>query len=162
MSRIGKWVKWMTMARRLAYVLAAAASFTLAVSGSAGSAVAARATATTEPAGANYPAVPGRLYHVAANSPRNAWAVGLNPRGSLIEHWNGQSWSQSFNGNGFLYGVSAVSARDAWAVGGTNWFSPSRTLIEHWNGSDWTFVPSPSPGGSAYLTAVKATSARNA
>jgi hypothetical protein len=75
---------------------------------------------------------------------------------TLIEHWDGVSWSVVASPNpgtypnGFLYGVDAVSANDVWAVG--FYFlsgptqNPSQTLIEHWDGVNWSVVPSPNYG----------------
>jgi len=36
---------------------------------------------------------PEFLYSVAATSPRDAWAVGTRPGGTVILHWNGRTWS---------------------------------------------------------------------
>jgi hypothetical protein len=95
------------------------------------------------------------LYGVAATSSRNAWAVGSTDSGrTLILRWNGKVWKQVPSPAGSLSGVAAVSAGDAWAVGGK--------LILHWTGTAWKRVPSPSVKGSLYLTAVAATSGRNA
>jgi hypothetical protein len=110
---------------------------------------------------AQYPSVSGRFYHVAATSANDVWAVGLGGAGALISHWNGSSWEDdSFSGN--FQSVSAQSSTDAWAVGGTNWFYPSQTLAYHWNGTTWSQVPTPTPGGSAYLNGVATTSPTNA
>jgi hypothetical protein len=111
---------------------------------------------------------PGGFDAVAAVSPDDVWAVGVNAGDSLVEHWNGRAWAvvtapsagPQFSGTGAdLYGVAAVSARDVWAVGGTN---DDRTWIIHWNGTAWTRVPSPSPAGSPQLTGVAVATARSA
>lgn len=121
----------------------------------------ASAASTGSPAA--YPTFSGRLYGVAASSASNVWAAGLTPDSSLIVHWNGTAWTQSFASSlGYFLGVGTDSRTDAWAVGGTNWFSPSGTLIEHWNGKTWTHVPSPSPGEGGYLNAVTAVSRTDA
>ncbi len=98
------------------------------------------------------------LTEVAANSSTDVWAVGIYyiyPGGvdqTLIEHWNGSSWSvvPSINvgtGGNDLDGVAAVSSNDVWAVG--HYVDPKTneylTLTEHWNGSAWSVVPSPNP-----------------
>src|SRR5207253_3187946 len=95
---------------------------------------------------------------VAAVSKSDVWAVGLHysnngsfPSRTLIEHWNGTSWSivPSPNPGKFsqLYKLAAVSANDIWAVGRFNTGnSILQTLIEHWNGTSWSVVKSPSPG----------------
>jgi hypothetical protein len=107
------------------------------------------------------------LFGVAALSRSNVWAVWYYFTGSqeqtLIEHWNGKTWtvvkSPNVGGRAVtndLSGVAAVSARDVWAVG---YHNPSRTVIEHWNGTKWTVVPSPTPGSGGNLNAVAMTSA---
>jgi hypothetical protein len=139
-------------------ICALAVGLALAVPGEAAVAVATRPASS----GSAYATFPGRLYSVAAVSARDVWAVGLNPTGSLIVHWDGTAWSQSLSGNGFLGGVADSSAGDVWAVGGTNWFSPTQPLAEHWDGSSWTQVPVPNPAGGGYLNGVAATSSKNA
>src|SRR5205085_4784015 len=102
--------------------------------------------------------VPGRnpsasddeLTGVSAVSPSNVWAVGYsNTRTgdkTLIEHWNGTSWSKVKSPNvtseSSLAAVSALSSTDAWAVGSSG-VSSVKTLVEHWNGTTWSRVPSP-------------------
>ena len=100
---------------------------------------------------------------VAIVSASDAWAVGFSPhpsgtplylRQTLIEHWNGNSWSivPSPNPDGKTYvvlnGVDAVSASDVWAVGhsGDPSSIPLQTLTMHWDSTRWSIVPSPSPG----------------
>lgn len=95
------------------------------------------------------PGLSSILSAVSATGASDVWAVGRtrNPgffTGTLIEHWNGNSWSQviGFGGNGpdhALYGVAAVSPGDAWAVGD----SGGLALIGRWNGSSWSAFPSP-------------------
>jgi hypothetical protein len=104
------------------------------------------------------------LMGVTAVSTTKAWAVGNYYNGStnaydtLIEKWNGTSWSQSTSpnpnpaGENRLNAVSASSATDIWAVGtlcatvsGTCAFKDESTLIVHWNGTHWTRVKSPNP-----------------
>jgi hypothetical protein len=110
----------------------------------------------------------------------DAWAVGYsatNPpeqsfRRTLIEHWDGDSWSVIPSPNptpplsggpvsNELYGVDAVSANDVWAVGTSADFGAGRTLIVHWNGTQWSVVPSPSPGLFGWLRSVSAVSAND-
>jgi len=154
--------------------LAASAAVTLAVTGLAGPAQAAPSrlsplfiTRTAARPGvlkpALGPAIPGRLYSVAATSARDVWAVGLTSGPPLLLHWNGSSWLQYLiSPNLYFNGVAAVSPRDAWAVGGTNWGEPTATVAYHWNGKAWRQVPTPTPTGSASFNGVAATSARNA
>jgi hypothetical protein len=120
------------------------------------------------------------LNAVAAVSANDVWAVGFSPdpsgtplyiHRSLIEHWNGTSWSvvPSPNPAGKpdvqLNGVAAISANDVWAVGhsGDPSFVPLQTLTEHWNGTSWSIIPSPSPGtyNGNDLTAVTAISSND-
>jgi hypothetical protein len=96
------------------------------------------------PSGAELDSVSG----VASN---DVWAVGIkNESGkdfgtSLIEHWNGTSWSEVaspvLKNGGYLSGVAAVSSNDVWAVGAE--FGSTPGLVEHWNGTSWSTVSSP-------------------
>lgn len=95
------------------------------------------------------------------------WAVGiacspytdciLNGTGTfqtMIEHWNGSTWSVVASPNYGTYqtrlnSVSGTSANDVWAVGGHCTDSDcngNQSLTEHWNGRAWSIVPSPNPG----------------
>jgi hypothetical protein len=115
------------------------------------------------------------LRAVSAVSASDAWAAGYDASGtgvkSLIEHWDGTSWSIVSNPNpvpngNFLNGLAARTSSDAWAVG---YYFPtaapdrSKTLIEHWNGTRWRIIPSPNPGfktsGYDVLNGVSAVSA---
>jgi hypothetical protein len=119
-----------------------------------------------------------QLRAVTVISSNNVWAVGFSPhpsgtplyiRQTLIEHWNGTSWTviSSPNPTGDTYvelnGVAAISANDIWAVGhsGDPSSIPLETLTEHWNGTSWSIVPSPNPGtyNGNVLTAVSGVSA---
>src|SRR5947207_1428683 len=125
---------------------------------------------------ANPGSIYNTLYGVTAISATNVWAVGyyVNTTGvtqTLIEHWNGTSWSvvkspSPATGNNELFSVSAASASSIWTVGFlTNNSSQTpidQTLIEHWNGSHWSVVKSPNPGSSSnYLNGVTAVSTRD-
>ena len=91
------------------------------------------------------------LRGVSGSAPDDVWAVGekTNPAndGTLIEHWNGTSWTAAAPATGEAAGsglaaVSADSPSDAWAVGsfgGVN-AGAQGALIEHWNGSSWSVV----------------------
>jgi len=83
------------------------------------------------------------LYGVDAVAPDDVWAVGGTdqsgePYHSLVEHWDGTSWSIVFPASfpGVLYGVVALAPDNVWAVGTEDY--PGRGLIEHWNGTTWT------------------------
>jgi hypothetical protein len=57
------------------------------------------------------------LEDVDALSPTDAWAVGWNPSGSLIEHWDGRKWTILRSPPAVLRAVRAVSRNDVWATG---------------------------------------------
>jgi hypothetical protein len=72
------------------------------------------------------------LSGVAVISARNAWAVGFyaasnsDPAHTLVEHWNGTTWTHVKSPNlqgsvsqqpNYLFGVAATSATNVWAVG---------------------------------------------
>lgn len=110
------------------------------------------------------------LFGVAALSPTNVWAVGwytqqvnsTRPEKTLIEHWDGTSWSIVSSPNigpntqyqsNQLWGITAVSANDIWAFG--SYFAASgsgeqSTLVEHWNGTNWSIVASPNPVNGSF------------
>jgi hypothetical protein len=101
------------------------------------------------------------LIGVAALSPSDAWAVGVqhDSGGALAAHWDGSSWSEvptpvSATKHRTLYSVSMLSGSDVWAVGAQT----SGTLVEHWDGTRWWVVTS---HGTAKLTSVQAVSAKN-
>jgi hypothetical protein len=115
------------------------------------------------------------LTGVTAVAANNVWAVGYTittdgsnqPNRTLIEHWNGSSWSivasPTVASNDTLTGVAARSATDIWAVGFRQDRSGAipidRTLTEHWNGSAWSVVASPNVGSNDnLLNGVAATS----
>lgn len=121
------------------------------------------------------PGAPGsqvdQLSGVAALSTTDAWAVGdyLSASGggyqTLIEHWDGTTWSvvpspNGATGDNFLNGVAAISSSDVWAVGAYYTSGqPDQTLVEHWDGTAWSVVPSPNTGGgNNWLSSVAATS----
>ncbi|HEX3272635.1 MAG TPA: hypothetical protein VHR15_18460 [Ktedonobacterales bacterium] len=85
------------------------------------------------------------LRAVAGSGTNDVWAVGSAFDGkttqqSLVEHWDGSSWSLSSApsvntyGDGSLYGVAAITPRDAWMVG---------AYIAHWDGSAWKVTSQP-------------------
>ncbi len=109
---------------------------------------------------------------IDAISPTNVWAAGDSgdnvgeggtPASTVIEHYNGTSWSvvpsPSPGTSPTLTGVSASSAGSVWAAG---YDTPSgattpQTLTLNWNGSAWSTVASPDAGSSSLLTSVSAT-----
>ncbi len=108
------------------------------------------------------------LFSVAAVSTSDVWAVGFTASSSssettLIEHWNGSTWSVVKSPspgkspvNDVLSGVTAISANNVWAVGSSS--TQSQTLTEHWNGSQWSVVKSPNPGSGGVFEGVSAVS----
>jgi plastocyanin len=100
------------------------------------------------------------LLGVMVVSANDIWAVGhyYAPAGgayrTLIEHWNGASWSLVSSPNtgsddNFLWGgMGAIAASDIWAVGSYGTNGSRRTLVLHWNGTTWSTVPSPNVGTS--------------
>lgn len=93
----------------------------------------------------------GPFRAIAATSGRDVWAVGNRDssghRSPLIEHWNGQRWSEALLedpglSGGYLSGVVALSPRNVWVVGTLINYSRG-TLVEHWDGRQWSVVHSP-------------------
>jgi hypothetical protein len=81
---------------------------------------------------------------------------------TLIESWNGATWSivPSVNqpaASNSLFGVSCVSASACTGVGNyaKTPAGTAKTLIESWNGTKWSIVPSPNkPATNNVLNAV--------
>jgi hypothetical protein len=113
-------------------------------------------------------------------SPGNAWAVGTSFGGgvgataagrTLIEHWNGTSWSIVPSPNpaagvpgdaDVLTAISGTGPGDLWAAGWDNNGVTISLLFEHWNGSTWTAATSPTPLKSAqFANAITAISPDN-
>jgi hypothetical protein len=91
------------------------------------------------------------LYGVTCASTANCWSVGFSygtgNDQTLVEHWDGNTWSivssPNAAGNSQLYSITCASASDCWAVGDDydpNYVLINRSLIEHWNGSSWSVV----------------------
>ena len=110
---------------------------------------------------------------VVGISTSNVWAVGNShatfggPSQTLIEQWNGTSWSvvsspSPGSNNNILNAVAAVSASNIWTVG--LYFNGvyGQTLIEHWDGMNWSVITSPNPGAAGNgLNGVTVLSANN-
>ena len=140
------------------------------------------ATTTPVPAATTFTVVPSQnvgttndnqFNAVAVISPTDVWAVGLfratvAPENlqSIIEHFNGASWSLVPNPNPHdanrLDGISADSASDVWAVGlsDTN-DGTTFPLVEHFNGVSWSEVSVVNPGTQIVLRGVAALSPTN-
>ena len=103
------------------------------------------------------------LNSVSCATSTNCVAVGYYYNGStgpfliqtLIEKWNGISWSvapspDQGSGDNFLFSVFCTSSTNCVAVGEYYIASgDSQTLIETWNGTGWSIIPSPDPGTSS-------------
>jgi hypothetical protein len=103
-------------------------------------------------------------------APGNGWAVGFTKGGTtnnertLIEHWNGSTWSivPSPNplggtaGNDAVEAIDGVSANDLLAVGEKFSFNNGgiTLLFEHFNGTAWTGFPFPASAGFQFATAI--------
>ena len=108
-----------------------------------------------------------QLNGVVALADDNVWAAGFStaaPDGSaanqtLIEHWDGTSWTVvpspnvAYGGqvrDNLLQGIVAVSSSDLWAFGYYE-ANPSGesgdifSLAMQWNGTSWSVVPTPNP-----------------
>lgn len=100
------------------------------------------------------------LNSITALSPTNAWAAGAystqygkgTQSHTLVEHWNGSSWSvvtspNAGSGDNALNGITALSPTNAWSVGySSNSGGEQQTLTEQWNGTTWSVVSSPASG----------------
>jgi hypothetical protein len=124
------------------------------------------------PTGATYSLLNG----VSCTSSTSCFAAGGwetgDGDGTLVERWNGTSWSivSSPNPTGASYShllsVSCTSATSCFAVGDDLRSGAYVTLVERWNGTSWSLVPSPNPAatyppGEASLEGVSCTSATN-
>src|SRR5207247_994000 len=92
------------------------------------------------------------LHAVTVMESSNVWGVGEYWGGSayqtLVEHWDGTSWSIVTSPNvgssdNYLESEVAIAANDVWAVGHYIDLGISRTLAEHWNGISWSLVATP-------------------
>jgi hypothetical protein len=131
------------------------------------------ATTMASPQGRN-PTIRG----VVDLSPADGWAVGFSTTSdntqdrTLIEHWNGSSWSivpspnpqTGVAGNDELEAVDGVGPDDVWAVGQD--FSSDgggiTLLFEHFNGTTWTLSPFPDTGAFEFANAITTISADDA
>ncbi|GAC1383875.1 MAG: hypothetical protein NVSMB33_12020 [Ktedonobacteraceae bacterium] len=112
------------------------------------------------------------LRAVAALSSTNVWAAGSDLVGTskaslvyqtLMEHFNGSSWSiiSSPNvgtGNNALNGIAAVSTSNIYAVGSSDASTGGQqTLVLHYDGSSWSVVTTPNAGPLKSIAVVSAT-----
>ena len=111
--------------------------------------------------------VQDQLDAVVAISPTNAWASGFSndvasgsflPFHTVIEHWNGASWSIVASPNLFqhntLSAIAANGANDVWTVG-NGWTDQATGVpvatpeLLHWTGSAWASVTPPARVGTS-------------
>jgi hypothetical protein len=121
----------------------------------------------------------GGLFDATCVNGSDCWAVGAvvatgtgNPTGTLVEHWNGTSWSvvpsRTPSGPGvagaILSSVSCASASSCMAVGyATDVNGNNLTdVVEQWNGSSWNMLPTAATGEAFdQLISVQCLSAAN-
>jgi hypothetical protein len=116
------------------------------------------------------------LSAVNAVSTNDVWSVGwynnansADPAKSLVEHWDGSTWSVVPSPNvdptspEYLQDVSAVAANDVWTVGYRYYDNGNAfdTVVEHWDGSQWSIVPSPNRDAINILSGVEAVNAND-
>jgi hypothetical protein len=108
---------------------------------------------------------------IQANGPDDVWAVGsrfnaarANRSKTLIEHFNGTSWSivasPSPGTGAALNGVTTSNpANDVWAVGSdlNTATDQTRTLTLRWNGTAWATVASADVSGTSNVLTSAAT-----
>ena len=108
------------------------------------------------------------LYSATAVSAKDVWAVGDQQSEdgvfhTLVEHWDGTSWSVVPSPNpgasgDHLWGVAQAGPNDIWAVGQRNGRHSDAPLVAHWDGKHWTVVNVPTAGltdGLLQAVAVK-------
>jgi hypothetical protein len=112
------------------------------------------------------------LTSVDALSSTDAWAVGSSrtstSRKTLIQRWNGTSWTIVSSPNpgtlgNSLLGVAAAGPSDIWAVGWKSSGEGLRSLLLHYDGTGWTEgVAVPKVGtGDNVLTGISAAGAKD-
>ena len=106
------------------------------------------------------------LTGVTCTGSTNCWTVGSsmdangNPSTSLVEHWDGSTWSPTTSLDpttpaNILTSVTCVTSSECWATGATNSASGQNEtptpFIESWNGTSWSVQPSPNVMAFGYL-----------
>jgi len=101
-----------------------------------------------------------QLASVSAVSPTDVWVAGLagTPDRTLVERWDGTSWSvqKSLNPgrSAVLHGISADASDDAWAVGDFVDASGQHPLIERWDGARWLLYSATEPSGGVHRSRI--------
>ena len=106
------------------------------------------------------------LASVTCTGSTNCWTVGSsmdsngNPSSSLIEHWDGSTWTLTTaldptTPANILTSVTCLTISECWATGATNSASGQNETpipyIENWNGASWSVQPSPNVMAFGYL-----------
>lgn len=111
-------------------------------------------------------ALSSELLGVSCSTPTDCTAVGTYQNSSgirvtLVERWNGSTWTVQSSPNPGTYhvlqAVSCTAPSACTAVGGYYQGSSTQlTLVERWDGTSWTVQPSANPAGStaSYLQDV--------
>jgi hypothetical protein len=110
------------------------------------------------------------LADVSCATATNCFAVGSFETATfvdktLVEHWDGTSWSivGSPNQSGAdatgLSAVSCASTTRCEAVGSSTSGATNSPFTVHWNGTTWSVAPNTPPAGSSSLTGVSCPSA---
>ena len=78
---------------------------------------------------------------------------------TLIEQWNGSSWSvvpspNAGTGPNTLQSIVALAANNIWTVGYFGTKRGTQTLTERWDGTQWKIIPSLNVGGENDLNQV--------
>jgi hypothetical protein len=110
------------------------------------------------------------LSGTVALADNDIWAVGTitgnmtSNNVTLVEHFNGASWSviptPAVRGGGFA-AVDGVASNDVWAVGQQAAGSSVTALIEHWDGTSWSVVSGPNVGHGTFFSGVTAVSSND-
>ena len=129
----------------------------------------------------NTPNAPGSaisvLSGVACSSSTSCFAVGgyfvstmdSTNELTLVEQWNGSTWSivpspnQPLAVDSSLTGVTCASSTLCFAVGSYDTLLVTSSLIEQWDGASWSVVSNPNPKGASesQLSSVTCTSTTN-
>ena len=121
------------------------------------------------------PKISSELHAVSCVNASSCIAVGLqllDPStccSTLIERWNGKTWSimkpPTVAGAGYsrLDAVTCTSASKCFAVGYYSINGRTSPLVERWSGTTWSIVPSPNPeiGEGGWFASVACTAATN-
>jgi hypothetical protein len=115
-------------------------------------------------------AAPNSLQGVDVISANDVWAVGFvsatlpSPLASryetLIEHWNGSTWSRvpspnASNSDHFLISVDGNAPNDVYTAGYFVTGNTIEELIMHWDGTSWTIMTTPTVSSFSFLDDIE-------